>query len=465
MRRLIPACLICGIAVTATAAPLRLEEAIARAREQNPTLAARRYAADASCWELRQARAQLLPSVSLDSRYTRLDDETVSRANVFGDGMWVWVPDSLNNPVPVWIEIPRSVFRDGYETSISGSVALLNPSAWNAVSFASSSRRLAGADLIDTTEEVVYQTLRGFVDLLKTDSMIRIQERLVEQARGNREQAERLFRVGRYAEADVLRWRVEEVRQQQLLIQQASARRVSALALENLMGDPPRGSTMADTLLPPPLAREIERFRAMGDSDWEVFAGEELDRIISANPRLAWLEESVRAAEIRHRQSLLTFLPNVAMTGSYGWQTNDTIALDGDKAWSVSAIFSMPLFTSLANVSGREASKYQLRQARATRDAGERDILLAAEAARTSIRSFAEQLRLAETSLSSARRSYEIRRNSFDLGRLNNLEWIDALLALRSAEQSRTSAYYDLVLAVADYARARGRIEALIEEK
>ena len=49
-------------------------------------------------------------------------------------------------------------------------------------------------------------------------------------ARESREQAERLFAVGRYAEADVLRWRVEEAQQQQLLVQHRPVKQVPAIA-------------------------------------------------------------------------------------------------------------------------------------------------------------------------------------------------------------------------------------------
>jgi len=90
--------------------------------------------------------------------------------------------------------------------------------------------------------------------------------------------------------------------------------------------------------------------------------------------------------------------------------------------------------------------------------------MLGAEAARSAIRSSAAQLQLAKVSLRSASRSHEIQQNNFTLGRLSNLEWIDANLALQAAEQSYTSAYYDLVIAIADYHESRGDIPALVQQ-
>jgi outer membrane protein TolC len=47
---------------------------------------------------------------------------------------------------------------------------------------------------------------------------------------------------------------------------------------------------------------------------------------------------------------------------------------------------------------------------------------------------------------------------------LTNLEWIDAHVALQAAEQAHTSAYHDLVQAIADYYQSMGRVLELLEE-
>lgn len=443
---------------------LTLAQAVNRALAHNHNLSSKQHAAHAADWSLRQARGQLLPSISLQSIYRRLDGETVRRANAFGTEMTMYFPDSAGMLQPYTITIPQSVFRHGYETSVSAELLLFNPSVWNAASFASASRDMAKSELETTRQATAHLALRAFVELLKIHSMLQIQEEHLAQARENRDQADRLFHVGRYAEADVLRWQVVEARQSQLLIRLQSARRVAALALENFMGDPPVGTTSPDTLLPEPLICEIRRFRLADDASWDAFMSAPLDTVIARNPQLRILDDSIRMTEIEHHRRLISFLPNMVVSGSYGWQHNNTIELDGDKAWSVSAILSLPLFSGFGNVSARQASKYKVMEARDSMQEARRSILLAAEAARTDIRSYVEQLRLTETTLVSARRNYEIRKNSFSLGRLSNLEWIDAHLVLRVAEQNQASAYYDLVMAVADYYQAMGMILALVEE-
>ena len=68
----------------ATGGGLILEEAVEHALANNAALAAQGHATQAATWNLRQARAQLLPRISLQSSYTRLDENTVGRANVMG---------------------------------------------------------------------------------------------------------------------------------------------------------------------------------------------------------------------------------------------------------------------------------------------------------------------------------------------------------------------------------------------
>ncbi|MCK4306400.1 MAG: TolC family protein [Candidatus Eisenbacteria sp.] len=440
---------------------LTLDQAVARALAHNHGLAAQKHAAKAAAWGQRQAQGRLLPSLSLESGYTRLDDETVARANAFGTEMTTYFPDSTGALIPYTIEIPQMVFRDGYYTSLSASLLLFNPSVWNAASLASASRKAADSQLESTLQRTVYETLRSFVELLKIDSLVRIQEEHLSLARDNREQAERLFKVGRYAEADVLRWRVQEVTQGQYLVQHQSARRVAALALENLMGDTPLGSVAPDTLLPRALIGEIEWFCGADASSWDAFMSQPLDTVIAQNPDLRTLHTAVRMAELEHRHRLISFFPSVTVGASYGWQENSTFVLDGEKTWAVSANIKVPLFTGFTNISSRQVSKYNLMEAKDEALETKRSIFLAAEIARTAMRNYVEKLRLGEARVASARRNYEIRKSSFDLGRLSNLEWLDAYISLQAAKQSSAAAYYDLILAVADYYQATGKIMVL----
>ena len=452
------------IASVASADELPLHHALRQALEQNHQLTAAEHAQDAASWAHRHAISQLLPSISLESRYTRLDDETVARANALGHEITMFFPDSSGQLQPFTIEIPQAVFRDGYETSITGQLMLLTPVVWNGVSIAGTSKELAKQELTLAINATLHETLIAFVELLRMDSLAGLQEDHLRQAEENAALADRLYKVGRYAEADVLRWQVEVAQQKGALYDQQRGVRVAALTLENLIGAEPRGNTRPTETLPAKLEQEIGRFREMNDQTWEGFLASSLEEVIADHPQQAILASTERLAELQHRQSLVNFLPSIAVTGSYGWQNNNTLDLDGEKAWSVSAGLSMPLFTSLGNYSERERTKYALLETRETIESGRRGLMLGAEAARSAIRSSAAQLQLAKVSLRSASRSHEIQQNNFTLGRLSNLEWIDANLALQAAEQSYTSAYYDLVIAIADYHESRGDIPALVQQ-
>lgn len=453
------------MATPPVAAGMTLTDAVRQALEDNHQLKAANHAEESAKWAHRQAIAQLLPSISLQSSYTRLDDETVQRANAFGREITMFFPDSTGELRPFTIEIPQTVFRDGYETSINGQLLLFNPALWNGVSLANASRNLAAWQVEAAARETIHQTLTSFMEMLRLSSLTQLQEQYVEQAQDNLALAERLLGVGRYAEADVLRWKVEEARQSGLLYQQQNATKVAALSLENLIGEPPLGKITVDSELPARLEREIEQFRTMSDTGWEQFMQDSLELIIAGNPEQRILDLTERLAELEHRQSLAAFLPSVTIAGGYGWQNNDTWELDGDKAWSLTAALSIPIFTSLSNYSGRQVTKGKLLQTRETIIDGRRGLILAAEAARSDIRNSAAQLRLAEASLASARRNHEMMKNRFTLGHLSNLEWIDANLTLQNAEQTLTSAYYDLVIAIANYYQAKGQIDILLVDE
>ena len=440
---------------------ITLADALERALANNPELQASRHAAEAARWTSRQAKGQLLPSLNLQSGFTRLDEETVARANALGTEFTMYFPDSSGQLRPVTIEIPQTVFRDGYRTTLSAQWLLLNPSVWNTASLAGTAAGIARAEHEVARQRTIHQVISRYLDLLKAQEAATIQRDHLALARQSREQAERLYDVGRYAEADVLRWRVEEAQQQQLLVRQESARHIAALALENALGEMPLGHTRPVPELPGPLEHALEGFRVQDETAWHDFVDRSLEPAVKVTPAYTILEGAVRSARLEHRQSTYEFLPTLVVSGSYGWQENDTFEPDGEKAWSVGATLNLPLFDGLRNVSGFQASDHRLAEARRTLETSYRNMLLAAGSARTQIRSYVEQLGLAEASLESARRSFEIRKNSFSLGRLSNIEWIDAHLTLRTAEQNRTLAYYDLIQSIADYHHAIGRIDEL----
>lgn len=443
---------------------ITLPQAIGSALSQNHQLAAAHAGYRASAWAHRQAKAQLLPSISLESSYTRLDDETVARANAFGREITMYFPDSTGTLQPYTIEIPQTVFRDGYQTSLTAQVLLFNPAVLNGVGLAGSARALAAGQMHAAVRSTVHQTVRAYIEVLKMQALHSLQEEHADQASRNLAQAERLAAVGRYGEAEVLRWRVEEAQQRSLLAETARGLRLAALALENLTGATLSGQTRADSALPPALLGSIGHFRALDAEGWQQFELRSPEEIILANPELEVLRATQSLAKREHWQSVASFLPSLSIAVSYGWQNNDTPRLDGDRAWAVTAAVSVPVFTSLSNYSRYQSTRAKLSQTKETLRDARRGLALAAEAARTAIHTAAARLTLAEVARASALRGFQIQQNQFALGRLGNLEWIDANLALRAAEQSYRTSYYDLILAIADYSHATGEILSLVEE-
>ncbi len=452
-----------SLPATKANASLKLSQAVEQALLNNHNLAAKQHAHTATIWAERHARAQLLPSLSLSTSYTRLDDETVKRANVLGGEMTFFFPDSSGQLQSQTVEIPQTVFRDGYQTNLTAQLLLFNAQVWNGVSITGASEDLAAWQEIGTRQETVHQTLLAFVELLKINSLTDIQTRHLSQSQENTALARRLFSVGRYAEADILRWQVEEARQRGLLAQQSSAQRITALNLENMIGAPANGQVVLDSILPHSLVEQIDRFEQMSTEDWDRFNQQSGEQLTQNNPTMAILNCSEHLFELQHRASKIQFLPSIALQGSYGWQDNNTIDLDGEKTWSASVVLSMPLFTSGSNYSELQVTRYQLLQTRESNQNSRQELFLAAEAAKTTIQTNVELLSLARASLSSARRNHDIMHNNYTLGRLTNLEWLDANLTLQATEQGYIDAYYELVVGIADYFNIRGEIASLFK--
>ncbi len=436
----------------AGAASLSLSEAVKLAASGNLRVAASRHALSATRWEKRKAAAQLLPSISVNSTYTRLDPQTVKRANAFGREMVLWVPDSSGNFRQVRIEIPQTVFENGYQSSLSASWNVFNPMLWSARSIAAAAEGTAAIGLLSERESAMHSAATAFLDLLKAQALSDLQGRQLERARKNLEQARRLFKVGRYAEAEVLRWQVEVLKQRSLLEQQATARTIASLNLEKAIGRPATGTTEADTTLPPRLLEFAEKCLEAGGIP-EGVRGRQAEP-----PAVRAAAASVELARRQVRQSILGAFPLLSISASYGWQNNDTVWLDGERTWSITAAFTWPVLDGGTTWTSAKAAKERLAEAEARLQQARVEAQAAEEAARRAVASQVQQVLLAREALKSARRNYTTALHRLEVGQLGNIEWLDATLTFSAAEITATTSWYDLLAAIADFYFATGRM-------
>ncbi len=304
---------------------------------------------------------------------------------------------------------------------------------------ARTSRDLADMSWRSTRAGVVLVVAQAFYDAALAERLLEIARSTLEQAETTLSHAELGSDVGRTAEFDVLRARVEVENQRVAVIQAERTRVTTRLVLANLLDlDPATLDAGADLESLPPVADLTASLVGV--------AGEE--------QRVA--VEQAEASVVLSEQSLAVTrsyaLPSLAATGQVGWVTwpTDVIPMDGD-VWrdtvAVGATLTVPLFGGGAVGGQLKASKASIAEATTRLDQ-------AREVAEAETLDAAEQLRAAEAqwaatsgTVEQAERAYAIADVRFREGVSTQVELSDARLLRQRALANRAMAARDLQVA------------------
>ncbi|MEE8526919.1 MAG: TolC family protein [Thermoanaerobaculia bacterium] len=148
-RLLCPILALAGASGAASAAELTLEQALEIARGNNRGLASARSRLSAQEAALRSAHAERWPSLDFSQRLTRIDPDTVARANSAATGL----------SLLIGFEIPPFVFEDGFRTQLDLAVPVWTSGGLSAAIAAEDD----GLDARRADSEAAWRNVRGEV--------------------------------------------------------------------------------------------------------------------------------------------------------------------------------------------------------------------------------------------------------------------------------------------------------------
>lgn len=431
-------CWATGVFAQTTAKKLSLEQSVRIGVEHNLTLRAARQDLEASKWEVRKTYSNWLPKVEINSGYSRLDDETVRRANIFTE-----IGKSFPGVDPK--DIRQAAYKKTYSTSLTVIQPIYNGGAeYSSIRLSRAAHKANRYSLEDTKQEVILEVKRAYFNVLKAQELLNLMKESAKSTRRHLANVRRMLEVGSRSKTDVLRWEVQLAQDEGNVVEAENHLAIAKAALNEAIGV---GLEESYELIP--IAEKNPRENNVSQDQIVDF--------VRAHPAVKAMRANVDLQRAQVRLAQGGFQPKVNFAFSYGWEQDDDLRLDGDETWSASVQVSFPLFNSFGNYSGVREAKAELRRTEESAKGVQRGMELKATSAWLNLKAARTRIKIARKGTEQAEENLRIVRNMYEVGLVSNIDLIDAQLASNGAQVSVINALYDFYIAEAELGRALGR--------
>jgi outer membrane protein TolC len=398
-----------------TIAPaLTLDEAISRARSNEPGFAAAVAASRVSNLDRSIARAALLPSVVYHNQfiYTQPADATTGSSNA-----------SVGSPAVS--STPRFIANNAVHEYVSQGIVTetIGLQQINAVSRASASAAVASAELEVARRGLVSAVVGLFYDSLAADHKLAIAQRASQEASNFTALTEQRETAREAAHADVVKAQLQQQQRERDVADAALRVQKSRLELAVLLFPDPRATfTLTASAIPPPLAsrEEVETAAAR------------------LNPELQSATSSLRVSDLDVTAARAAYLPDLGLNFAYGIDAAQfaTRGNDGvhNLGYSATATLDIPVWDWLSTQHKIRQAQILRNVAKTTLTSTQRRLIAQLDESYAEASVARDQLQSLGLSADTARESLRVSRLRYTAGEATVLEVVDAQNSLTSAE-------------------------------
>lgn len=408
---------------------LSLREAEELALGNNERVLIAREEVERTRGQIREVRAQSLPSLDVTYRYARNIQLPVIFFNQDGEIQQIRIGSDNDNTIGVSVD-----------------QTLFSRALTEASRAAKTAQEVSLLALEDVGETLALDVRRAYYAVLLNDALAAVQEEALEQAEARLRQVARFVEVGTAAEFDRLTAEVEVENIRPLLIE---ARNQYALSLNELK-----------RVVAIPLEQEIALTDTLTYAPIEMSLREAQERAAVARDDLRRQRATVRlqqqAIAVERAQSFPELSFNLDLTRRASSDEFVPLTQNFSQSTTAAVELSVPVFD------GR-AAEGRIRQARAVLSqeelrlaALEQDVELQVQQAFQNVTAGSERTQAARATVARAERALEIAQTRFRSGLSTQLELNDAELALTQARTTLARALYDYNVARAELLRSVG---------
>ena len=399
---------------------LGIEQAVAIALANQPTIQNRVSAYVAAQQRVAQALSPLLPQLS--GQWNGFQNK--NSVQVTGAGGTDGRPSACRRRPP---------------RTVTGSLLLFDfGKNWAATDAAKANSEFARESVELQRDLIALAVKQSYYNLLLSSRLVVVNAQALDRADLNLRSAKGFFEVGTRPRFDVTRAEVDVANARVSLIRAQNSVSLSRIALNTGMGIAVNAPTRVVDIL------AYEPFPLDRDS----LVAEALRR--RAEYRQA--KYQVDAAEATARQTFRNFFPDIVASGTYGGTRSEFAEI-----YSYGVQLNWSIFDGGNKMARYKEAKALLDSAKANVRDTELTIWQQVEQAYVNLISAEEQIGAAQKAVESAQENFRLSQGRFDAGVGTIIELTDAQLALTQAQSTQAQALTDYRLAIAQLERNLGR--------
>ncbi|MDR1071843.1 MAG: TolC family protein [Rickettsiales bacterium] len=305
-----------------------------------------------------------------------------------------------------------------------------------------------GFDYEQSVQNYVYSIVGAYYGLLIADAEVTTNENLMRVAADAKTTADKKFKAGAVAKADVLRAETTLASKKTDLERSRGTREIAVAKLLSLLS------------LPQGTAIRIKDMSAeFGNSAEIKDISELLETAKKQRPDLLAAAANVDAAWHARNIAFMQHLPTISATGGVTYDLNvDT------RSSQIGVNISMPIFAGFANVYNDRIAMLNYERAQESERAKQDSAALDVWTAFHNYKTAGEVLASTSALLKSATESEKVVAGMYKVGRSTMLDWQSSQADLASAQRQNAAAKYDLFIKRAALAMAVGDLSDKVTE-
>jgi outer membrane protein len=449
-------CLGLGAGIAAAQEPLSLDKAVTTALDQNQSLLSAAHDLTASRWGKWNAVSNFLPRVEIDAGVTRIDPETERRANAAVDFIKA-VAGPLGIPPSMLADLKPFAYRDTWATDLTVVQPIYNGGA-ELVGLSAANKLEEKSEFAyqDVEQDVIAHTRIGYYTVLKAQELVGLTKEAADRNKRYLDMTRRREALGQRTRTDVLRWEVQYASSQGSVITAENGLAMARIQLNEIMGVDLNREFTLEPVGRPDSAVMVASMTLSGES---LPAERPLDPVfVESHPSMKVMEANLALADVQVAQSWVNFKPRINAAFQYGWERNNTVALDGIRPWALALTVSFPIFNGFGDFTNLEKARFEYKKTEAQVESYRRGLLMAATNARLTLRASEQRMETARKAQEQALEVLNAVTRKYETGGASNVDLIDVQTAFTSARTDYIVAYYDFLIADTQLARATGTL-------
>lgn len=421
---------------SALAAPveLTLDDSIALALKNNPSIKMAVADKDSAAWKISEAKSANGFNFSFTHTDTRYKKVTSSSGGAF----------SINGVPSGRIQIygGATVYNNNYDNKFT----LTKPLYTGGKVEGLVQQAKLGLDVADLTvtksqQQVKLDATTGYFGVLQARNMVTVSQESVNSMAEHVKNVQAQFSVGTVAKSDVLRSEVELANSQQTLIKAQNAYDLAVASLNNVIGMP--------------LSTEIVVKDELKYNKYPMSLEDCIAAALKNRPESLQVDKAVEVAQEGIKVAKSGYKPTVAFSASDDWSDSDFPGTTGNN-WTASIVTSFNVFDSGSTDSKvKQANAALLKsqeQARQSKDS----IQLETRQAFLNMKEAEKRIETSSVTVTKAEEDTKIAAVRYNAGVGTNIDVIDAQLALTNAKTNYVQALYDYNTSKAKLEKAMG---------